>query len=246
MPVVTAGLFEIPCNVEPACLMPGVSAGERLHYQTLARHSRRAMQYLASRWLMRAHFGHELGVPPLDVPLRDTENGPPLLVGTDYRVGLSHSGSVCLCVASVHGAIGCDAEYRRPRRHMRDIASQYFHPAEAAWLNGLGDGQARSGFYQLWTLKEASQKALGLGLDGGLRLPAFELGPVMRCLVPPTEDNWIFASCVYDRAGDGYAMALAAAGVPSPLDFAVSRYAPTNNGPARTSVGMSWDIASAN
>jgi len=56
------------------------------------------------------------------------------------------------------------------------IAARFFAPAETAQISAL-DGEARRDrFFDLWTLKEALVKALGLGMAATLYSLAFTVG----------------------------------------------------------------------
>lgn len=240
---VSVGVLEIPAADDLAHLLAGVSRFERERYRTLGRRPR-ARQYLTSRWLLRIHLGTELGLQPLDVPLRDADNGPPVVPGTGYRVGLSHSHDACLCIASAQGCVGCDVEWHRPNQQTRAIATQYFHAQEAAALNGVADAAAAQDFYRLWTLKEATQKALGHGIAGGLRSPAFALEPTLRCLHAPPPGPWTFASTAFGDASNRYTMALAIGSMTAPARFRVKNYTTTLNAAAQCH-DFDWQIATA-
>lgn len=243
VPFASAGLFDIATAFDEQRLLADVSTAECERYRGLQRRPRRARQYLASRWLLRAHLAPQLGLQPVDVPLRDNPNGPPLLPDSRFRLGLSHSGALCLCISSMQARVGCDVESHRSRRRPHAIATQFFHPAEAAHLNSANEERARRDFYRLWTLKEAAQKALGRGLAGGLRAPAFTLKPALCCFAPPSREPWTFASCTLGDTGERYSAALAIAGVAPPAGFAVYAYTATTSGPVSRRSRMRWDIA---
>ena len=66
-----------------------------------------------------------------------------------------------------------------------------FSPAEAAYIAGIGEpAQQRAVFYELWTLKEACTKALGLSLVDGLRLCRFVNEDFDWCATIPTGRSW--------------------------------------------------------
>lgn len=239
---VSAGLFTLPPDGDPARLLTGVSAAEQARYAALRQRPRRARQYLASRWLLRAHLGLELGLPPHTLPLHDARNGPPVLAGSDWHIGLSHSGDCCLCIVSSHFRVGCDVELHRPRTRAPAIAAAYFDPTETKHLDTVSAACAQRDFYRLWTLKEAASKALGRGLAGGLRLPAFALTPALRCLHAPAGRAWTFASCEATHADSDYALALAMVGANGPAPFRVTTYAAAPTGAVRQDCRLHWAV----
>jgi hypothetical protein len=67
------------------------------------------------------------------------------------------------------GAVGIDLEWLAPRDYA-GLAEIGFSATEAAFIATIDDPpQQRAAFYELWTLKEACTKALGLPLVDGLR-----------------------------------------------------------------------------
>lgn len=185
------------------------------------RNPRRRRQFACGRWLLRMHLAHLLDRDPASLPFRRTVDAPPALADTEIHLGLSHSAEVCLCVSSAETAVGCDVEWMRPRPRFREIAAHYFHERESA---ELARGEDRPGFYRLWTLKEASCKARGRGIGGGLRSPAFSLRPALRCLSAPPGADWTFAAANLTIRGKEYSLAVAVPGRVPPESFSVSRY----------------------
>lgn len=242
MVAVTVGLLTLPQAGDPARLLSGVSVAEQARFSALRQRPRRARQYLASRWLLRAHLGHELGLPPHALPLQHARNGPPALIDSDWHIGLSHSGDCCLCIVSPHLRVGCDVELHRTRTRAPAIAAAYFDPAEAKHLQTAPAACAQRDFYRLWTLKEAALKALGQGLAGGLRSPAFALVPALRCLHAPAGGAWTFASCQATYADSDYTMALAMNGANTPVPLRVMTYAASPTGAVRRDCQLRWEI----
>lgn len=244
MSTAAVGLFELTDAADPARLLAGISDYERERYRALERRPRRARQYLASRWLLRVHIGSQLDLQPLAVCLRDCPNGPPTVAYSDLQVGLSHSHGMCLCITSTQARTGCDIERHQGGRHFHAIATQYFHPEEAALLNAVPHDPTHPNFYRLWTLKEATQKARGLGIAGGMRSPAFVVEPTLRCLHAPSQGPWTFASSTLDAANNRYSLALAIAGTPAPARFVVREYTAEKT-PADRKREPKWDIVTA-
>jgi 4'-phosphopantetheinyl transferase len=80
------------------------------------------------------------------------------------------------CAVTSEAAIGVDVECVDRTVDAGAIAARFFAPAETAQISTL-DGQARRDrFFDLWTLKEALVKALGLGMAMSLDALAFTVG----------------------------------------------------------------------
>jgi 4'-phosphopantetheinyl transferase len=97
------------------------------------------------------------------------EHGKPTLVQAGAPTfNLSHShelGLLGVVVDNPDLRLGVDIEHARPGRAFEAIAEHFFTDEEAAWLASLGPEQCASGFYRMWTHKEAYLKALGTGLS---------------------------------------------------------------------------------
>ena len=75
-------------------------------------------------------------------------------------VSLSHSGNWLAAAATALGPVGVDIEWMRPGRDLSGIAEIAFGPQERDRAGRDGP----SGFYRIWTLREAIAKAQGIGL----------------------------------------------------------------------------------
>lgn len=82
---------------------------------------------------------------------------------------LSHSHAyAALALAPALTSVGVDVEWLAPREFV-GMAEIGYSPAEAALIASLAEtGLQRAAFYELWTLKEACAKALGLSLVDSL------------------------------------------------------------------------------
>jgi 4'-phosphopantetheinyl transferase len=99
---------------------------------------------------------------------------PHHLPGNPMQFNLSHTRGFVACgVAPVR--IGIDVERLDRVVEVSDIVEQHFSASEAASLNKLPADEQRDRFFQLWTLKEAFFKALGVGISGHLDTAAFDL-----------------------------------------------------------------------
>lgn len=131
---------------------------------------RDARQYAAARVLLRLALGHYLDCAPGSVVLyRDAAGKPHVAAAAEVDVSISHCDG-CVAVAVARGGrVGIDVERldRAPADYLA-LARQFYAEPEyrALRLEGAGGGFVR--FIELWTLKEAYVKALGLGLAKSL------------------------------------------------------------------------------
>ncbi len=108
------------------------------------------------------HFTYnKKGKPSLDLSL------PPLYFN------LSHSRDLCLIAVSRGGEIGVDLEFEGRKTEGLAVASKYFTEKECAWLRSAPPELQQKYFLTLWTLKEATLKARGEGLQ--ISLKSFEI-----------------------------------------------------------------------
>lgn len=140
--------------------------------------------YRAAHVLLRRALSQAVPLAPEQWRfVRDTRGRPEIDVGAcpaarGLRFNLAHTRGLVCCALTREQPIGVDAECRRRLCDARAIAERFFAPAEAAAVAAAGApgsaGEA-SAFLDLWTLKEAYVKALGLGLSMGLDRFAFRL-----------------------------------------------------------------------
>lgn len=104
---------------------------------------------------------------PAALPFRYGEHGKPMLdLPGAPTFNLSHSHQLGLLgVVLGERRLGIDIEHARPGRAFGAIAEHFFTDDEAAWLQARGSEGCASGFYRMWTHKEAYLKALGTGLS---------------------------------------------------------------------------------
>lgn len=139
------------------------------------RFKRGRAEFIASRLLVRAVLGAYLAQTPNSLVFARSDKGKPSLPGGELSFNLSHSGSLALLALGQTPNLGVDLEMADDQRDLMGIAEHFFAPAELRWLNNsTGSDQARN-FYRLWTLKEATFKALGTGIATGLDKLCFTL-----------------------------------------------------------------------
>jgi hypothetical protein len=111
------------------------------------------------------------GAPPrrraraLERPLRDALLARMQSAGLAAApgAGLTHSGGYVACATPAAGVVGIDLEWLWPRDALR-LARFAYSGAEADALAQLHTAQQGAACIELWVLKEAAAKALGLPL----------------------------------------------------------------------------------
>lgn len=91
------------------------------------------------------------------------QSGRPILsgyAGVAPSVSIAHSAGWVACGLAQDGEIGVDLEEHRPERNWTEIAASVFGPQESSRTMQEGI----SGFYRIWSLREALSKATGAGL----------------------------------------------------------------------------------
>ena len=107
--------------------------------------------------------------PPPLVPIRVTELGKPLIVGSSIRFNVSHAGDCCMIALAADAHVGVDIEPVRPLPAMNSITRVIMSEAERKKLALTPEPDHTRLFYDLWTGKEAFLKCLGIGLRCDLR-----------------------------------------------------------------------------
>ncbi|MCK2216211.1 4'-phosphopantetheinyl transferase superfamily protein [Actinomadura sp. ATCC 31491] len=132
-------------------------------------------RYVAAHAALRAVLGRVCGLPPHEVRLATDDAGRPCLhPGThDHLPGglvdfnLSHSDSWALIALAPPGVrAGVDVERIRADLDPLAMADRLYQPEEAARLRAAAPAAALTGYFRLWTAKEAFVKATGAGLAG--------------------------------------------------------------------------------
>lgn len=143
-------------------LLNWLSADEKARAARLkfAVHQRR---FIVSRGMLRYLLGHFLQLAPSDVVFRYGEHGKPSVQGLDFNN--SDSEDLSLIAIAKGLALGVDVEYCQPNDNIMALAKRFFSPTEYQALAALPAAEQQSGFYRVWTRKEAFIKAIGQGLS---------------------------------------------------------------------------------
>lgn len=111
------------------------------------------------------------------------KHGKPYFVNSDLKFNLSHSGRYVVAAVSDY-EVGIDIQKKKADKHR--IAEKNFLQGECAYINaGANDEERHQRFCEIWTMKEAYLKNIGMGLRKPLN--SFEImfrpeGPVIRNL----------------------------------------------------------------
>jgi phosphopantetheinyl transferase len=138
------------------------------------RHPARARGFVLSRLLLRRTLSARLDCEPDDIAFTRAANGR-LMPATDLGLhfSLSHAPGLAAVVVA-NAPCGIDAERLRAVPALR-IAQRYFSASEFEWLAQRDENECQRDFLRLWTLKEASVKALGEGLANNMSRLSFSL-----------------------------------------------------------------------
>ena len=127
---------------------------------------------LAHGWKRRVLAAY-VSQAPNELEFLDNGHGKPSLVCRSVQFNLSHSaGRVVLALCS-DAEVGVDVQFRDRRVDMAGLAERFFAKEEALWFASAPESQQLDVFYQIWSLKEAYIKAVGLGMSLSLQDFAF-------------------------------------------------------------------------
>ena len=127
--------------------------------------------WLSCRATLRLVLGAELGLKPAKIEFRKNRFGKPYLSGTNLFFNVSHCGPAFLLGFNLNGRIGIDIELLNGSENLRLLANYAFSADEIQYCQ---NGENSSRFTEIWTLKEAYLKALGIGLVN--HLPTIRAG----------------------------------------------------------------------
>lgn len=143
----------------------------------------RQRSFALSRRLLRHLLTSRLHLEQDCIRLARADNGRLQLVAPEHwHISLSHAAGL---VAVMVAAAPCGVDIERPRAiNSERIASRYFSGHERDWLR-QHPATREADFFRLWTLKEASVKALGVGLAHHLDTLVFDIADGTPQLTSP-------------------------------------------------------------
>lgn len=151
-----------------------LSTDERLRAARSARHEDGA-RFASGRATVRRILGKRLNLSPRTIKFQYGSHGrPEVREAPELSFNLSHSGDRALLAVADGIDIGVDIERLRRGLHWRAIAERVLGAGERAELEAAVPGDDSARFLELWTVREAYLKAVGVGIDAlGRELPGF-------------------------------------------------------------------------
>lgn len=144
---------------------------ERTRYERF-RVDRDRHEYAVAHALLRTTLSEFGGLPPHAWRFDTGPNGKaavaPVVCPSPLSFNLSHTHGLVAClVSSSPGGVdvGVDVERITRSADWRGIAGRYFSTAEILQIDRALDRERPTRFFELWTLKEAFIKAVGVGLS---------------------------------------------------------------------------------
>jgi 4'-phosphopantetheinyl transferase len=129
-------------------------------------------RFVAGRGILRAILSNYVQRQPAQIRFNYSEHGKPSLAGLSsneqIHFNLAHSEDLAVVAVSRIPVIGIDVERLRPMNDAEGIAERFFSARESKLLKSLPSDQKLTGFFNLWTRKEAWLKATGEGLGESL------------------------------------------------------------------------------
>ena len=135
--------------------------------------------------------------------VRET-HGKPRLNPNALSFNLSHSRHLVACAIARAMPVGIDVERTDRLTQIEQLATEFFSTSEAASIR-RAHGNEQTLFFDLWTLKEAFVKAIGLGLSQPLNMFSFVLDEDdshIRFEAPPGYYGFEWQFALYAPAAD--------------------------------------------
>jgi 4'-phosphopantetheinyl transferase len=125
-----------------------------------------------------ARYTHE---EPRAISIRVEASGKPTLeAATGIHFNISHTVDIALIAVSRGLRVGIDIERVRKVQEMKGILNDFFSEQEQRQVASCSAEERTQTFFRLWTRREATAKAIGLGIfDSFTRfsLPPFDFTP---------------------------------------------------------------------
>ncbi len=128
--------------------------------------------------LLRRTLSRYADLSPADWRFTTNQYGKPSIENIDPQVrklsfSISHTRGCVACAITSNAALGIDVERIDQPLRVQEIADQHFSKEETASLRQYAEETQNIRFVELWTLKEAFVKAIGVGLSIPLTFVSF-------------------------------------------------------------------------
>jgi len=137
--------------------------------------------YAAAHALARRMLAAAAAVQPDALTFVAGPYGKPAIAGPEETSGIAfniaHTRGLVACAVCLEGDVGVDVEAVRAELQPADLAQRFFATSECEGLAAVAADARPARFTDLWALKEAYIKAVGLGLSHALDTFAFSFGP---------------------------------------------------------------------
>jgi 4'-phosphopantetheinyl transferase len=150
--------------------------GERSRLDRLVRDTSKK-EFLVTRALCRVALSQYVSKHPRAWRFEQNEYGRPFLAPSQapsLGFNLSNTDGLVACAVSRHHVLGVDVECRARQGDIAGMARHFFCAAEQSYVLQAEGSIRTERFVELWTLKEAFIKALGIGLSLPLDSFAFQ------------------------------------------------------------------------
>jgi 4'-phosphopantetheinyl transferase len=151
-----------------------LSADERARHDRL-RFPWDRRDFALAHALLRASLSRYSAQPASSWRFIQTDRGKPVLDPPSYGFNLSHTRGLVACVVARGGDVGIDVERVEGTSDIGSLAASRFSRFEVEQLAACPAGVRHDRFFEIWTLKEAYAKAIGLGLGHPLDSTTFDL-----------------------------------------------------------------------
>ena len=184
-----------------------LSSDERARYERFRLDGDRH-EFAAAHALLRTTLSEFDRIGPRDWRFDAGSHGKPVLApglsALPLSFNLSHARGLVACAVALGADVGLDVELVTRATDWRAIASRFFPSTEIAQIDGVAEAGRATRFFEIWTLKEAFAKALGVGLSQSLDASAFDLADAsaITCALPPAVDAAVWHFALYTPAPD--------------------------------------------
>jgi len=149
--------------------------------------------------LLRRALSRYADVPPTDWQFVSNDYGKPSIGNASAQLrtlsfSLSYTRGCAACAITASTLVGIDVESIDCSREYQCVADRFFSKEEASWLRRCSGDLYSTRFTELWTLKEAFLKAVGIGLSGSLAEASFRFhdGNRIELAAPSSGRRWHF------------------------------------------------------